>query len=405
MWNVRRMTGLLAQRLCSNVIRSSLRRQQPQFGMCTVATITNSNAIPDEIYYPNGDKRLKEYLDNLKEKHSKIHNFDNSLLDDILKRYENRLSIIDQYKELTKEMEHETEKEIVALATDEKKRFSDMLASLDSKIIDQVILLCDDEPNVTSLMLEIQAGVGGQEAMLFARELGEMYENYMKFKRWNYNLLEEDTTGIGGIRNLSIVVQGSEAYNCLKNEAGVHRVQRIPKTERSGRIHTSTAVVLIVPCADEINIKLNPNDLRIETKRASGPGGQNVNKMESAVRIVHIPSGFAVECQEERTQVKNKQIAMQKLYSRLYQMEFTKQVSSQRDMRKTQTGQRTRNEKLRTYNYAQNRITDHRLSGGIGTVHNLDEFLSGTEYFDAFITKVNQYLQRQKLDEILDSKV
>lgn len=405
MWNFRKMTGFWVQRLSSNVIRSSFRLQQPQFRMCTVTASTHLNSIPDEIYYPNGDKRLKEYLDNLKEKDSKTHNFDKPLLADILKRYENRLSIVDQYKELTKEMENETEKEIIAMANEEKKRFSDMLATIDSRIIDQVILLSDDEPNVTSLMLEIQAGVGGQEAMLFARELGEMYENYIRFKRWNYNLLEEDTTGIGGIRNLSIVVQGYEAYDCLKNEAGVHRVQRIPKTERGGRIHTSTAVVLIVPCADEINIKLNPNDLRIETKRASGPGGQNVNKMESAVRIVHIPTGMAVECQEERTQIKNKQIAMQKLYSRLYQTEFTKQVSSQRNMRKTQTGQRTRNEKLRTYNYAQNRITDHRLSGGAGTIHNLDEFLSGTEYFDAFITKVNGFMQRQKLDDILDNKV
>lgn len=405
MWNIPKVTGLLAQRVCHNIFRDVLRQQKPIFWMCTVATNANSNAIPDEIKYPNGDKRLKEYLDNLKEQQSNKNHFNEPVLTKVLQQYENRSSIVDQYTELAKEMAHETEKEIIALAAEERQRFSEQLAKIDSELIDRVILLTDDEPNVSSLMLEIQAGVGGQEAMLFARELAEMYENYIKFKRWPHNILEEDSTGIGGIRSFSIVVHGYDAYDALKNEAGVHRVQRIPKTERGGRIHTSTAVVLIVPCADDIDIKINPNDLRIETKRASGPGGQNVNKMESAVRIVHIPSGLAIECQEERTQAKNKQIAMKKLYSRLYQIEFTKQNSSQRNIRKSQTGTRTRNEKLRTYNYAQNRITDHRLSGGAGTTHNLDEFLAGTEHFDEFVTKINKFIQRQKLDDILNNNI
>lgn len=404
MWNILKLSEFHTKSICYNVFQCTKRRHLSISRMCTTTSNAISNAIPNEICYPNGDKRLKEYLDKLKEQQSNKYNIsDKPLLAHILQKYENRLSILDQYKELSVEMSKETETEIIAMANEEKQRFGDLLTTLDNEIIDQLCVWCDNEPDISSVMVEIQAGVGGQEAMLFARELAQMYEKYVQFKRWNYTILEEDTTNIGGVRQFSIVVHGSVAYDMLKNEAGVHRVQRIPKTERSGRIHTSTAVVLIVPCVDDINIKINPNDLRIETKRSSAPGGQNVNKLESAVRIVHIPTGLAVECQEERTQVKNKQIAMKKLYSRLYQIEFTKQVSSQRNIRKTQTGTRTRNEKLRTYNYAQNRVTDHRLSGGIGTIHNLEEFLTGTEHFDEFITNVNRFLQHQKLNDMLDN--
>lgn len=416
MWNISILTGLLARRLSHHLHRKNVHRnQQPISGlsswMWTMAVHHfSSMPIAYEIAYPNGDKRLKQYLDGLKQQQSQKHRIEEPLLANILQNYEQRLSIVDQYHELTAEMANETGADIVALANEEKQRFHEILTKLDDEIIDQVLLLNDDESDdISSVMLEIQAGVGGQEAMLFARELGEMYENFLNFRHWNYNLLEEDSTGIGGIRNLSIAIENPHAYAVLKNEAGIHRVQRVPKTEKGGRLHTSTAVVVIVPCADDIQIKLNSDDLKIEAKRASGPGGQSVNKSESAIRIVHLPTGIAVECQEERTFHRNKQIALKKLHGRLYQIEFNKQTTSQRTMRKSQTGARTRNEKIRTYNYAQNRITDHRLSGGggggSGTVHDLDEFLAGNECFNEFITKVNKFIERQRLNDILDCKV
>lgn len=177
------------------------------------------------------------------------------------------------------------------------------------------------------MVIEVRAGVGGKEAALFTSELHSMYLNYLAYKRFEHNPLEEDVSELGGLRHASIIVKDADAFLTLVHEAGVHRVQRVPKTEKSGRIHTSTAIVAVVPCPDDLEININPKDLQIETKRASGPGGQNVNKLESAVRIVHIPSGISVECQEERTQVKNKKIAMQKLYAKLYQIELKQQVS------------------------------------------------------------------------------
>lgn len=400
MWSFPNVTCMVLRRIRHNIVLYNFRRNQAAT-LCSYGTqATNqSNSIPLEIKYPNGNSKLKDYLENL----TTENHLNESIVANIRKQYEYRVSIVDQYEELVSEMSNETESEIAALAIEEKQKFTEILAKIDDEILNDIILLNDDEAGVSSIMIEIQAGVGGQEAMLFARELFEMYANYIKFKNWDHDILEENDTGLGGIRSASIVIRNYNAYDILRNEAGIHRVQRVPKTERGGRMHTSTAVVLIVPCVDDIQVKINPNDLRIETKRASGPGGQNVNKLESAVRIVHIPTGMAVECQEERTQTKNKQIAMRKLYNRLFQIEFTKQVSSQKNIRKSQTGTRTRNEKLRTYNYAQNRVTDHRIGGGAGTLHNLEEFLAGDELFDDFLAKVNKFICRQRINEILDS--
>ncbi|XP_055310230.1 peptide chain release factor 1-like, mitochondrial [Sitodiplosis mosellana] len=398
------ITGHVTRRIFHDAILCNLKRNQAaRQWLCT--TLTKPSSISDHILYPNANKKLKEYLDKLKETQSGRAHENGHMLNSVLQRYEHRLVIVDQYKELASETANESEEEMIDLVREEKQRFSEVLTQIDEEIIDDVIALNDNDSDVSSIMLEVQAGIGGQEAMLFAGDLFNMYARYIKFKRWDHELIEEDSTELGGVRSASILVRGYNAYEVLKHEAGVHRVQRIPKTEKGGRIHTSTAVVTVVPCADDIQIKLNPNDLRIETKRSSAPGGQNVNKLESAVRIVHIPSGIAVECQEERTQLKNKQIAMRKLHNKLWNIEFTKQVSSQITTRKNQTGLRTRNEKLRTYNFPQSRVTDHRISGNGGTVHNLDEFLSGNEHFDEFIENVNKLIQRQKLNDILDSKI
>lgn len=396
MWVVVHLTNKIVR----NAILWNLKRNSPiSQWLCTTPT----NTISDQILYPNANKKLKDYLDKLKETETSQNHGNGEILKSVVQRYDNRLLTVQQYKELTDEIVKETEKEMIELIRDEKQKLSETLVKIDEEIIDDVLKLNDNETDVSSALLEVQAGVGGQEAMLFASDLFDMYENYIKFKRWNYEFLEADSTGIGGIRSASIMVHGYSAYEVLKHEAGVHRVQRTPKTEKGGRIHTSTAVVTIIPCANDIQIKLNPNDLRIETKRSSAPGGQNVNKLESAVRIVHIPTGIAVECQEERTQIKNKQIAMRKLHNKLYQIELNKQVSTKMTTRRTQVGSRTRNEKLRTYNYPQSRVTDHRINGSAGTVHNLDDFLAGNEHFDDFVEKIYKIIQRQKLNDILDN--
>lgn len=203
------------------------------------------------------------------------------------------------------------------------------IRQIDSDLINEVIVLNSDQ-NQNALVIEVRAGVGGKEAALFSSELFNMYLNYLAYKRFEFNPIVEDVSELGGLRHGSIMVKGAEAFSSLVHEAGVHRVQRVPKTEKSGRIHTSTAVVAIIPCPDDLEINLDPKYLRVETKRASGPGGQNVNKLESAVRIVHIPTGISVECQEERTQFKNRKIAMQKLHAKLYQIELQQQVCTLR---------------------------------------------------------------------------
>lgn len=383
------------------LLKNNLNRKQclPMFWLCSKAS--ESFTLPDQIKFPNGDQRLKQYLDRLKESPTKIEQKEIALLTNIVQRYEQRLSIVHQYTELVIEMTNENEKEILSMANDEKQKYSKILAEIDETLVENIILLNDNELNVGSFMVEVQAGVGGQEAMLFARELFEMYEKFLKFKRWPHDILEENVSDTGGIRSGSIVVRNGCAFELFQNECGVHRVQRVPKTEKSGRIHTSTAVVLIVPCPNDIDINFNSGDLRIETKRSNAPGGQNVNKLETAVRIVHLPTGIAVEAQEERTQLQNKAIAMKKLHNKLYQIEFIKQSASQTSMRKSQIGARSRNEKVRTYNYPQKRVTDHRL-GSNGTIHNLDEFLNGNEYLNDLMKKIHRHIQNEKLDELLN---
>lgn len=399
MWCVTRQFRQEFQR---KLLKNELNRKQLQlFWLCSTAC--KSAVLPNQIKFPNGDQRLKQYLKRLKESPTKTEQNEPSLLTNIVHRYEQRLSIVNQYTELVNEMTNESEQEILSMAIDEKQKYSEILADIDEALIEDIILLNDDELNVESFMVEVQAGVGGQEAMLFARELFEMYEKFLKFKQWHHDVLEENVSDQGGIRSGSIVVRNGNAFKLFQNEGGVHRVQRVPKTEKSGRIHTSTAVVMIVPCPDDIDINLNPGDLRIETKRSSAPGGQNVNKIESAIRIVHLPTGIAVEAQEERTQLQNKAIAMKKLRNKIYKIEFTKQASSQSSMRKSQIGARSRNEKVRTYNYPQKRVTDHRL-GSSATIHNLDAFLDGREYLDDLMKKIHRIIQREKLNELLNGQ-
>jgi peptide chain release factor 1 len=239
-----------------------------------------------------------------------------------------------------------------------------------------------DEHDERSVFLEIRAGAGGQEAALFAADLLRMYTNYALKKGWRASIVDESFTDIGGIREVTLHIQGENAYGHLKFEAGVHRVQRVPKTETQGRVHTSTATVAVLPEAEEVDVTINPADLRIDVYRASGAGGQHVNKTDSAVRITHIPTGTAVACQEERSQHKNKAKAMKMLQSRLLAVEQERHAAEVGKQRKEMVGGGMRSEKIRTYNFPQNRVTDHQVDV---TLKNLDYVIEGNldEIIDA----------------------
>ena len=258
---------------------------------------------------------------------------------------------------------------------------------LQNEIFDQLkILLLPKDPNdERNVIIEIRGGAGGEESALFASVLYRMYCMYAEARRWKTEILSINETELGGIKEVSFMISGEGAYSRFKFESGVHRVQRVPETETQGRIHTSTATVAVLPEAQEVDVQINPADLQIDTYRASGAGGQHVNKTESAIRITHIPTCTIVECQDERSQHKNREKAMKILLSRILENEREKQASSIADERKSQVGTGDRSERIRTYNYPQSRVSDHRI--GL-TLYKLEQILNGDldEVIDALIT-------------------
>jgi peptide chain release factor 1 len=257
------------------------------------------------------------------------------------------------------------------------------------------MLLPKDPRDEKNVILEIRAGTGGEEAALFASTLFRMYLKYAEHNRWKVEMINLNSTGLGGIKEVIASIQGKNAYSKLKYESGVHRVQRVPVTEASGRIHTSASTVAVLPEAAEVDIKIEEKDLRVDTFCSSGPGGQGVNTTYSAVRIVHIPTGLIVQCQDERSQIKNREKAMKVLRSRLYEIEMERQEKERATERKSQVGTGDRSEKIRTYNFPQNRVSDHRTGF---TLHKLDQVLEGN--LDEIIDNLITHYQAERLKEL-----
>ena len=255
------------------------------------------------------------------------------------------------------------------------------------------LLLIPTDPNdEKNVILEIRAGTGGDEATLFAAEMVRMYSRYAEKQRWRFEVLEASESGIGGLKEAIVLIEGDKVYSKLKHESGVHRVQRVPQTEASGRIHTSAITVAVLPEAEEVDVKIDPKDLRIDTFCSSGPGGQSVNTTYSAVRITHLPTNVVVSMQDEKSQIKNREKAMRVLRARLQELEEEKQHAAQASERRSMVGSGDRSEKIRTYNFKENRVSDHRI--GL-TIHQLDLVMEGN--LDPFIDALVAHYQAEKL--------
>ncbi|MGM0602163.1 MAG: peptide chain release factor 1 [Bacillota bacterium] len=333
---------------------------------------------------------LQEKLDELENKYKDLNKklsnpeviSDSNKYQKLLKKHAKMKQIVEKYREYKKALNGlEEAEEMLELAEDEEiKELAEMeideLQPVKEKLEEELpIMLLPDDPNdEKNVIVEIRAGAGGDEAALFASDLYRMYSRYAESQGWMVEVMSANASGIGGYKEIIFTVEGEDVYKKLKYESGVHRVQRVPSTESSGRIHTSTATVAVLPEAEEVDIDIDPNDLRIDVYRSSGPGGQSVNTTDSAVRITHEPTGLTVSCQDEKSQHKNKSKAMRILRARLQEKIEQEKQAKRDEARKSQVGSGDRSEKIRTYNFPQGRVSDHRINL---TVHQLDKILDG----------------------------
>ena len=319
---------------------------------------------------------------------------DNARYKSLMKEYKNLTPLIEKFDQYTRAKDNFEEakamldegglepdfKEMVQMQYEESK---EQMETFSQEL--KILLLPKDENDDRSVIIEIRGGAGGEEAALFAYNLYRMYNMYADSKGWKTEILSANETELGGFKEVSFSIEGEGVYSRFKFESGVHRVQRVPDTETQGRIHTSTVTVAVMLEVDDVEVDINPNDLKIDTFRSSGAGGQHINKTSSAIRVTHIPTGLVVECQDERSQHKNKDKALKVLRSRLYDMEKAKQDAEVAQERKSQVGTGDRSERIRTYNYPQGRLTDHRI--GL-TIYRLEQVLNGDldEVIDALVT-------------------
>lgn len=296
------------------------------------------------------------------------------------REYTKAQKILEEDREM---MKGKIDDEMRELLKDEIAELEETIAKLEEEL--KILLIPKDPNDEKNVIVEIRAGAGGDEAGLFAGDLFRMYTMYAERQGWKIELMSTNEQGVGGFKEVIFMIKGKGAYSRLKYESGVHRVQRVPTTESSGRIHTSTATVAVLPEAEDIDIEINPNDIRIDVFRSSGNGGQSVNTTDSAVRITHIPTGMVVSCQDEKSQHKNRDKAMKILKTRLYDKLLSEQHDEIAEERRSQVGTGDRSERIRTYNFPQGRVTDHRINK---TVHQLEKFLDGDmdEIIDALIT-------------------
>jgi peptide chain release factor 1 len=355
-----------------------------------ISMLKRHDELTQVIQDPALVKDQKKYRNVMKE---------HSHLDEIFQTH----NIITELEKQTEDakilVQEEKDQEMRELAKEELKELENKLEKEREKL--KFLLIPKDPLDEKNIIMEIRAGTGGEEAALFASDLYRMYSRFAETKGWKFEIMNSNDTELGGIKEIVFSISGNNVYENLRYESGVHRVQRVPQTEASGRIHTSAVTVAVLPEADETEIDIKQDDLRIDVMRAGGPGGQSVNTTDSAVRITHLPTGCTVHCQDEKSQIKNKAKAMRILRARIYEMEEAKAAAQRAEARKSQVGSGDRSQRIRTYNFPQNRLTDHRINL---TLYKLDLIIQGDsgELFDALKLSAKEELLQSSASERKD---